>query len=86
MSEEMGAAVLNELHKRGRRVPDDVSVLGFENTSNALRVHPPLSIMAHPLEEMGRIVVKKLLRSPDLGPKIMPHQLIECGSTAAPAS
>jgi len=84
MSDEMGAAVVNELQKRGRRVPEDVSVLGFDNTSTALHVHPPLSTMAQPLEDMGRMAVKKLLRSRDLGPKIMPHQLIERGSTAPP--
>ena len=84
MSDEMAAAVVNELQKRGRRVPEDVSVLGFDNTSTALHVHPPLSTMAQPLEEMGRMAVKKLLRSRDLGPRIMPHQLIERGSTAPP--
>ena len=68
MSDEMAAAVVNELQKRGRRVPEDVSVLGFDNTSTALHVHPPLSTMAQPLEEMGRMAVKKLLRSRDLGP------------------
>jgi LacI family transcriptional regulator len=42
--------------------------------------------MAQPLEDMGRMAVKKLLRSRDLGPKIMPHQLIERGSTAPPCT
>ena len=32
------------------------------------------------------MAVKKLLRSRDLGPKIMPHRLIERGSTAPPNS
>ncbi|WP_026554628.1 LacI family DNA-binding transcriptional regulator [Arthrobacter sp. 35W] len=86
MSDEMGAAVVNELQKRGRRVPEDVSVLGFDNTSTAVHVHPALSTMAQPLEEMGRMAVAKLLRSRDLGPKIVPHQLIERGSTAPPPS
>jgi LacI family transcriptional regulator len=54
-------------------VPEDVSVLGFDNTSTSLHVNPPLSTMAQPLEEMGRMAVKKLLRSRDLGPKIMPQ-------------
>ena len=84
MSDEMGAAVVNELQRRGLRVPEDVSVLGFDNTSTSLHVNPPLSTMAQPLEEMGRMAVKKLLRSRDLGPKIMPHRLIERGSTAPP--
>jgi LacI family transcriptional regulator len=81
----MGAAVVNERQRRGLRVPEDVSVLGFDNTSTALLVNPPLSTMAQPLEEMGRMAVKKLLRSRDLGPKIMPHRLIERGSTAPPS-
>ncbi|WP_051476943.1 substrate-binding domain-containing protein [Arthrobacter sp. Br18] len=84
MSDEMGAAVVNELQKRGRRVPEDVSVLGFDNTSTSQHVHPPLSTIAQPLEDMGQMAVKKLLRSRDLGPRIMPHRLIERGSTAAP--
>jgi DNA-binding LacI/PurR family transcriptional regulator len=84
MSDEMGAAVVNELQRRGLRVPEDVSVLGFDGTSTSLHVNPPLSTMAQPLEEMGRMAVKKLLRSRDLGPKIMPHRLIERGSTGPP--
>lgn len=84
VSDEMGAAVVNELQKRGRKVPDDVSVLGFDNTSTSLHVHPPLSTMGQPLEEMGRTAVSKLLRARDLGPKVMPHRLIERGSTAPP--
>jgi hypothetical protein len=67
-------------------VPEDVSVLGFDNTSTSLHVNPQLSTMAQPLEDMGRMAVKKLLRSRDLGPKIMPHRLVERGSTAPPHS
>jgi LacI family transcriptional regulator len=35
--------------------------------------------MAQPLEDMGRMAVKKLFRSRNLGPKIMPHGLIDRG-------
>jgi DNA-binding LacI/PurR family transcriptional regulator len=58
MSDEMSAAVVNELQRRGHRVPEDVSVLGFDNTSTARHVNPPLSTTAQPLEEMGRMAVK----------------------------
>lgn len=33
LADEMGAAVVNELQRLGLRVPEDVSVLGFDNTS-----------------------------------------------------
>jgi DNA-binding LacI/PurR family transcriptional regulator len=72
MSDEMGAAVVNELQRRGLRVPEDVSVLGFDNTSTSLHVNLPLSTMAQPLEAMGRTAVKKLLRSRDL-PRARDH-------------
>ncbi|WP_425864793.1 LacI family DNA-binding transcriptional regulator [Arthrobacter sp. TWP1-1] len=86
MSDEMGAAAINELQRRGFRVPEDVSVLGFDNISTSLHVNPQLSTMAQPLEEMGRTAVKKLLRARDMGPQIMAHRLIERGSTAPVSS
>ena len=76
----MGAAVVHELQRHGLRVPEDVSVLGFDNTCTSRHVNPPLSTMAQPLKGMGRVAVKKLIRSRDLGPKIMPRRLIERGS------
>ena len=82
MSDEMGAAVVNELQRRGHQVPEDVSVLGFDNNSTSRHVNPPLNTIVQPLEDMGRMVVKKLLRSRDLGPKIMPHRLIDRGSAS----
>ena len=84
VSDEMAAAAVNELQERGRRVPDDVSVLGFDNTSTAQHVHPPLSTVAQPLEEMGRAAVRKLLRARNLGPRIVPHSIIARGSTGPP--
>lgn len=84
MSDEMGAAVVNELQKLGRRVPEDVSVLGFDNTSTSQHVHPALSTIAQPLEEMGQIAVRKILRSRDLGPRVVQHRLIKRGSTGPP--
>lgn len=86
LSDEMGAAVVNELQRRGRRVPDDVSVLGFDNTRTSQHVHPALSTIAQPLERMGELAVERLLTDglPSTGPvpRILPHRLIERGSTA----
>lgn len=84
VSDEMAAAVVNELQERGRRVPEDVSVLGFDNTSTSQHVHPPLSTVAQPLEEMGRAAVRKLLRARDLGPRIVQHSIVSRGSTSPP--
>ena len=86
LSDEMAAAVVNEVQRMGRRVPDDISVLGFDNTRTSQHVHPALSTIAQPLERMGELAVERLLATQDLSygpaPRILPHRLIERGSTA----
>ncbi|MBX0299056.1 LacI family transcriptional regulator [Cryobacterium sp. 1639] len=81
LSDEMAAAVVNDLQRLGRRVPEDVSVLGFDNTRTARHVHPALSTIAQPLEKMGELAVERLLAGTDLRPRILPHRLVERGST-----
>ncbi|MFB2555801.1 LacI family DNA-binding transcriptional regulator [Herbiconiux liangxiaofengii] len=81
LSDEMGAATVNELQRMGRRVPEEISVLGFDNTRTSQHVHPALSTVAQPLERMGELAVEKLLAMGDTGPRILPHRLIERGST-----
>jgi LacI family transcriptional regulator len=84
LSDEMGAAVVNELQRMGRKVPDELSVLGFDNTRTATHVYPALSTIAQPLERMGELAVERLLDLTDPGQKIMPHRLITRGTTAPP--
>ncbi len=86
LSDEMGAAAVNELQRMGRRVPGDISVLGFDNTRTATHVYPALSTIAQPLERMGELAVERLLGLSDLGQKVMPHRLITRGSTASALS
>lgn len=45
----------------GRRVPQDVSVVGFDDIPQASRTNPPLTTVRQPLEEMGRRAVRLLL-------------------------
>jgi LacI family transcriptional regulator len=82
VSDEMGVAVINELQRLGRRVPEEVSVLGFDDTVTARHVYPPLSTVAQPLREMGELAVRKLLRGRGLAPKVLRHRIVERGSTA----
>jgi LacI family transcriptional regulator len=86
LSDEMGAAVVNELQRIGRSVPDEISVLGFDNTRTSQHVHPALSTIAQPLERMGELAVERLLARDDAaaggpGLRILPHRLIERGTT-----
>ncbi|NOY76724.1 MAG: LacI family transcriptional regulator [Calditrichaeota bacterium] len=57
----LAIAILNSLHKRGISVPDDISILGFGNTTMTSFSSPQLTTINEPLEEIGKHSAKLLL-------------------------
>ena len=53
--------VIRALKDRGVRVPEDVSVMGFDNVEISAMVDPPLSTVSQPLYEIGALAAKKLI-------------------------
>jgi DNA-binding LacI/PurR family transcriptional regulator len=53
-SDLMAAAALRVILDAGRRVPDDVAIVGFDDMPLASETRPPLSSVIHPIEELGR--------------------------------
>jgi LacI family transcriptional regulator len=49
----MAAAVLQEVYRRGLRVPADISVIGYDDTT-AMYLSPPLTTVEQPMVEIGR--------------------------------
>ncbi|MBN2305235.1 MAG: LacI family DNA-binding transcriptional regulator [Anaerolineae bacterium] len=61
--------VIEAIRNRGLSVPNDVSVIGFDDIPEAAQVHPGLTTVRQPLEDMGRLAVRVLLKqltNPDL--------------------
>jgi LacI family transcriptional regulator len=58
--------VLGELRARGIRVPDDISVVGYDDIAAASWVTPPLTTIAQPKAEMGRLAVERLASAMDV--------------------
>ncbi len=52
-ADNVAVGVMKALQQRGVRIPDDVSVLGFDNVKLGEQQHPPLSTVHVPIEEMG---------------------------------
>ncbi|GHO48397.1 LacI family DNA-binding transcriptional regulator [Ktedonospora formicarum] len=46
----------------GFRIPDDLSIIGFDDVPQAAHVHPPLTTVCQPLVEMGRSAANLLLK------------------------
>src|SRR5687767_15091534 len=55
-------SVLHAARARGLRVPEDLSVVGFDDSELAAIVTPPLTTVRQPLAELGRMAVSLLLR------------------------
>jgi LacI family transcriptional regulator, galactose operon repressor len=59
-SDEIALGVMEEARRRSIRIPDDLSVVGFDDTFLASRSAPPLTTVAQPLLEMGRLATRSL--------------------------
>jgi DNA-binding LacI/PurR family transcriptional regulator len=57
----MSMGLLRALHEAGIRVPEDVAVVGFDNTLGSAYLIPPLTTVAQPFEELGRIALEQLV-------------------------
>jgi DNA-binding LacI/PurR family transcriptional regulator len=60
-SDLMAAGALGVLLAAGRRVPEDVRLVGFDDSPIAATTRPPLTSIGQPIEEMGREAVRVLL-------------------------
>jgi len=59
-SDEMALGAISFLHSKGLNVPNDISVLGFDNTRIAKMSIPKLTTVAQPMFEIGKLSVNKL--------------------------
>jgi LacI family transcriptional regulator len=57
----MAVGALRALRERGRRVPDDVAVVGFDDIPAASQTNPPLTTVHQPLYEMGRAATEAVM-------------------------
>lgn len=80
---------LDVIREAGLRVPEDVSLVAFDDPLSARHITPPLTTVSQPLEAMGRLAMEKLQRWLTHGEQperqdILPTQLVVRGSTLPP--
>ncbi|KYP81503.1 LacI family DNA-binding transcriptional regulator [Ferroacidibacillus organovorans] len=88
VSDEMAVGAARCLYDRGIRVPEDVSVVGFDNIRLASLVTPTLTTVAQPFEEIGSEAVVTLLdmihqniTEQQKGTRYLPHRIVTREST-----
>jgi len=57
----MAMGCMDAVRNRGLRVPDDVSIVGFDDIPQASLIWPALTTIKQPLEKMGRVATQMLL-------------------------
>lgn len=93
--DDIAIDILPALKQQGRKVPDDISVIGFNNIRYSARTNPPLSTVELPLTDIATQAIHQLCAKIDTSyqstndddpytPAPLQHQLIVRESTAPP--
>ncbi|WP_137994992.1 LacI family DNA-binding transcriptional regulator [Streptomyces vilmorinianum] len=87
-NDQMALGVLRAFHERGVRVPEDVSVVGFDDIAEASSFIPPLTTIRQDFAQVGELCVDAALRElrgeTVTGVRLVPTTLVERASTGAP--
>lgn len=88
MSDIIALGVMDAAHEQGLEVPDDLSVVGFDDIPEAQRANPPLTTVRQPMvgkgEQAAQLLVNSLRGKPGPERSTLPTQLIVRGSVASP--
>jgi len=82
---------IRAFQEAGLRVPDDLSVVGFDDIQNSAYISPPLTTVRQPMRKMGEIAARTLLDRIEGRAKYVPEiavepELVVRQSTARPSS
>lgn len=91
-NDDMAAAAVSVAHRRGLKVPRDISIVGFDDTSAATTVWPELTTVRQPIASMADTAIDILLRAIRRKPgdtrvvvdHVAAHQLVQRDSVAPP--
>ncbi|WP_426998291.1 LacI family DNA-binding transcriptional regulator [Pseudarthrobacter sp. N5] len=90
-NDQMALGAMRALHELGRAIPEDVSIVGFDDLEESTSFWPPLTTIHQDFHAVGRLSIENLLQqmagsSPVDGATKVPTQLMIRKSTAAAAS
>jgi DNA-binding LacI/PurR family transcriptional regulator len=86
----LAIGAMRAIHDAGLVVPDDISIVGYDDTSNSRYLNPPLTTVKFPVVEMGRrageIILELAQNEGNLPPQtiMLPVELVVRASTAPP--
>lgn len=81
-SDEIAMGAINALRSKGKRVPEDIDVIGFNNIYSADIFYPKITTIAEPMYDMGSVGMRMLIKiinkqEVELNNYVLKHELIE---------
>lgn len=80
-SDEMALGALSVMHRQNIKVPEEISIIGYDNTLIAQMSNPPLTTVSQPLYEMGTKAFYRILDMLESGKSeeniILSHKIVE---------
>ncbi len=86
-NDEMAIGAMIACRRSGMLIPEDISIVGFDDTPLSSHVWPSLTTVRWPIVEMARSAARKLIGPPEAAgdePWLLPSQLMERGSVQHP--
>lgn len=84
-NDDMAAGVLAVAHDRGIDLPGELSVAGFDDTTLARSVWPPLTTIHQPMYNLAHTATDLLIAGGEINHRRLPHTLVERASVAPPS-
>ncbi len=84
MADAIALGALDAARARGLRVPEDLSVIGFDDVDEAAESDPPLTTISQPAVEKGRVAARLVFEPDPPRTEVLPVKLVVRGTTAAP--
>jgi LacI family transcriptional regulator len=90
-NDDMAIGAMRAIHDHGLSVPDDVALVGYDDIEYAAHTTPPLTTIAVPKQEMGRLAVRRAIAQMEQGEQhvfsttVVSHTLLirsSCGAGA----
>lgn len=78
MNDQMAAGCIHALHEEGLRIPEDISVVGFENHVLSAYIQPPLTTFSIPTLEIGRQAAAYVLDRIQADDLLTEHRILPC--------
>ena len=87
-SDTMALAAMRALREAGKKIPDEIAVVGFDDLPQATTAEPPLTTVRQPIQRAGALAVETLIDILENGAEparhiILPTELVirtSCGS------